>query len=334
MFKNQKDHFLIIGAGSWGTALASVLARNGKNVLLWGKEQTLNAIQKNHENSTYLPGIKLPDNINTVYDLTDGIATAEQIILAVPSHAFEEVLQASALMLQKKPGLTWVTKGLNPDTRFLHEVAQDYLGKDFPLALLTGPSFAKEVAEGLPTAVVIASNNKEYATCIQSAFKGNYFRVYYSEDILGAELGGAVKNVLALSVGIAQGLGFETNTRAALITRGLNEMMRLGEVLGAKRETLMGLSGLGDLILTCSDLKSRNLRLGILLGQGLSLGEACTQIGQVIEGIQTTKLIHELAMRHQVRMPLSEATYQILFEHMPIQEALQNLLNSDQFTEN
>lgn len=329
----MQHHFLVIGAGSWGTALALVLARNNHNVTLWTKESDeAKAMQQNKENSIYLPGIKFPEHLHISNDLNDAMNHCTHVLIAVPSHAFETVLQQITPQLKQKSGILWATKGLNQDARFLHEVVSDHLGKDFPQAILTGPSFAKEVAENLPTAVTIASNNHDFAQHMQHYFKSPHFRVYLSDDLIGAELGGSVKNVLAISVGIAQGLGFGTNTRAALITRGLAEMMRLGKAIGAKPETIIGLSGLGDLILTCSDLKSRNLRFGTLLGQGVSQTEACKQIGQVIEGLQTTKLIYELIKKYKIRTPIISSTYQILYEQKPLSEALEKLMN--QSTEN
>lgn len=321
----MKSSFLVIGAGSWGTALALVLARNGHEVLLWGKPEACLGMQQSRENTAYLPGFKFPENLTIEADLTKAISAAEHILIATPSHAFEEILKEISPHMHNKPGIVWATKGLSHDARLLHEIAAQYLGKNFPMALLTGPSFAKEVAAGLPTALVLASNNKKYATALRDAFKAPHFRIYLSDDLIGAELGGAVKNVLALAVGIAQGLGFGTNTHAALMTRGLAEMMRLGDAIGAKRETLTGLSGLGDLILTCSDLKSRNLRFGVLLGEGLTKSTAIDKIGQVIEGIHTTELIYKLAEKHQVRMPITKEVYRILYEDSTPKAALTRL---------
>ncbi len=324
----NNSSFLVIGAGSWGTALALTLARNGHDTLLWSKESRCLEMQKTQENTTYLPGVKFPNNLKPVSDLHTAMNQSHHVLIAVPSHAFESIMQDIAPTLKHKPGIIWATKGLNHDARLLHDVASDYLGKDFPMALLTGPSFAKEVAEHQPTAIIIASNNQAYGLDMQQAFNSKYFRVYLSDDLLGAELGGAIKNIIALGVGITQGLGFGTNSRAALMTRGLAEMMRLGDALGAKRDTLTGLSGLGDMILTCSDVKSRNLRFGILLGQGVDQISACKEIGQVVEGIQTTKLIHELAQKHHIRMPIIAGIYDILYHHRPISEVLKELLMS------
>ncbi len=321
--------FAVIGAGSWGTALAMVLARNGHSVHLWAKEKDhVDAMEHERQNARYLPNLTFPPALHLSHSLSEAVSRSEHILIAVPSHAFHEVIIALKSHLKLGQGITWATKGLDPSARFLHEIVIEETG-DRPMALLTGPSFAKEVAEGLPTAVVVASNNELYSTAIQTMFRSPYFRVYLNHDLLGAELGGAVKNVLALAVGIAEGLGFRTNTKAALMTRGLAEMMRLGEVLGAKRETLMGLSGLGDLILTCSDTQSRNLRFGIMLGQGLTQADACHRIGQVVESISTSKLLHQLCQRHAIRMPISELIFAILHESLPCEQAIKALLHAE-----
>jgi glycerol-3-phosphate dehydrogenase (NAD(P)+) len=318
--------FAVIGAGSWGTALSLVLSRNGHTVHLWAKEADHIAVMvKERENKRYLPGIHFPDLLRLSPSLEDALQQSTDILIAVPSHAFAEVVEKIAPYLRPDQGILWATKGLDHSARFLHEVVIEKTGVR-PLALITGPSFAKEVADALPTAVTVAHTHLEYGQHIQRAFQSPYFRVYLNDDLIGAELGGALKNVIALAVGIAEGLGFRTNTKAALMTRGLAEMMRLGHALGAKRETLMGLSGLGDLILTCSDTQSRNLRFGIMLGQGLSRDEACQKIGQVIESIHTAKLVFELAQKHGVRMPISDQVYAILYEHLSCAKVIDVLL--------
>ena len=320
--------FAVIGAGSWGTALSLVLARNGHSVHLWAKEADhITLMEKERQNSRYLSGTPFPNNLHLSPSLQDALDQSTDILIAVPSHAFADVLTQIAPHLRKDQGICWATKGLDHSAHFLHEVVIEKTGKR-PMALITGPSFAKEVADGLPTAVIVAHNNLDYGTHIQQAFQSPYFRVYLNNDLPGAELGGAIKNVIALAVGIAEGLGFRTNTKAALMTRGLAEMMRLGKALGAKRDTLTGLSGLGDLILTCSDTQSRNLRFGIMLGQGLNRDAACQKIGQVIESIHTTKLVFELAQKHQVRMPISEQVYAILYRHLPCKKVIQTLIQT------
>lgn len=318
--------FTVLGAGSWGTALALLLARNGHTVRIWSKDHLdVTAMEKARENKRYLPGFSFPALLTATHSLEEALDEKGETLIAVPSHAFREVIQKIAPYLHPQQGISWASKGLDQSARFLHEVISEELGPR-PMALLTGPSFAKEVAEGLPTAVVLASNNANYAKKLQPAYQNPHFRVYLGEDLIGAELGGAVKNVLALAVGIADGLGFRTNTKAALMTRGLAEMMRLGEALGAKRETLTGLSGLGDLILTCSDTQSRNLRFGMMLGQGLSPEAACAQIGQVVESIHTSKLVHMLAEKHQLRMPISAQVFAILHDHISCETAMARIM--------
>lgn len=324
----------VLGAGSWGTALALVLARNGHSVYLWSKNaESLKIMYKKRENLYYLKGFSFPDNIKIVFSLQEAVEASDEVLISVPSHAFKEVLLQVKPYLRQAQGIIWVTKGLDTSLRFLHEVVAEKLGA-CPMALLTGPSFAKEVAEGLPTAVVVAGNQTEYNKQVQNLFQTFYFRVYLSDDLLGAEIGGAVKNILALAVGIAQGLGFHTNTKAAIMTRGLAEMIRLGDALGARGETLTGLAGLGDLILTCSDMQSRNLRFGVLLGQGITITEACNEIGQVVESIATTKLVFELAQKQKVRMPILEQVYAILYENLSPSTAILNLVEHLPFYEN
>lgn len=323
----------VLGAGSWGTALALVLARNGHSVYLWAKNLShIEAMQRERQNKQYLAGVEFPVNLKVEAQLATVLQHIDEILIATPSHAFQEIITRIKPYLKAGQGISWATKGLDPSARFLDEVVRDITG-DRPMALLTGPSFAREVAENLPTAVVVASNNADYGRTIQALFQASCFRVYRSEDLIGAEIGGAVKNVLALAVGMAEGLGFHTNTKAALMTRGLAEMMRLGEALGAKRETLTGLSGLGDLILTCSDPQSRNLRFGRLLGEGMNKTEACQKIGQVVESIGTTEIICKLARQYSINMPISEAVYSILYENISIKAIIKALISREAYQE-
>lgn len=308
-----KATFAVIGAGSWGTALALLLARNGHPIGLWSREVS-HRHHLRHErcNSRYLPDAPFPDNLTIIDSLAD-VAGYDHVLIAVPSHAFKGVLEQLKPYWPKTRGLLWATKGLEPDSgRFLSEIVDSLLGYDTPKALLTGPSFAKEVARGQPTVVTIAGTHPDFNRTMQACFQAKTFRVYVVDDLVGAQLGGAVKNILAIAVGIAEGLGYGTNTKAALMTRGLAEMMRLGAALGAKPETLMGLSGLGDLILTCSDNQSRNRRFGLAVGQGQDFDTACQTIGQVVEGIQTTHSIYNLAHKLKVSMPITEQMQRLL----------------------
>jgi glycerol-3-phosphate dehydrogenase (NAD(P)+) len=287
-------------------------------------------MQQARENTRYLPGDPFPDNLHLAEQLESAIAQSEYILIAVPSHAFRSILQTIAPFIKPNMGIIWATKGLDPETgQFLDEVAHSILPKEMPVALLTGPSFAKEVAKKQPTIVTLASNNRSFAKHMQECFQAPYFRTYMCDDMKGAELGGAVKNILAIAVGIAEGLGYGTNTKAGLMTRGLAEMMRLGTALGADKETLMGLSGLGDLILTCSDMQSRNLRFGLAIGQGKTFDQAYKEINQVVEGVQTTASIHKLAQQLNVRMPITEVMYAVLYENLPATEAVKALLTRE-----
>jgi glycerol-3-phosphate dehydrogenase (NAD(P)+) len=284
-------------------------------------------MQRDRENNKYLPGNSFPDNLHVAKELETAIKQSEHILISVPSHAFRSILQSIKPFIKSDMGIVWATKGLDPETgQFLDEVAHSILAKGTPVALLTGPSFAKEVAKQQPTIVTLASDNINFAKAMQDCFQAPYFRTYLCDDIKGAELGGAVKNILAIAVGIAEGLGYGTNSKAGLMTRGLAEMMRLGTALGADKETLMGLSGLGDLILTCSDMQSRNLRFGLAIGHGKSFDQAYKEINQVVEGVQTTATIYKLAQQLKVRMPITEVMYAVLYQNLPAVEAVKALL--------
>jgi len=317
----------VIGAGAWGTALALVLARNGHQVWLWSREAThRNALRRDRENARYLPGIALPEHLNIIDTPTSHLQHSDQVLIAVPSEGFADMITTLAADWPEHTGLIWATKGFAPNTGvLLHEIAEHAL-PNTPHALITGPSFAMEVSKHQPTTIVAASTDLSFAQTVQQLFQTNHFRVYVSNDIVGAELGGAVKNVLAIAVGIAEGLGFGMNAQAALMTRGLAEMMRLGQTLGAQNETLMGLSGLGDLILTCSDNQSRNRRFGLALGQGQHPEQIIQDIGQVVEGMVTAKTVCQLAQQHGVEMPISTQVYRVLYESLAPFDAVEDLL--------
>ncbi|HPQ86927.1 MAG TPA: NAD(P)H-dependent glycerol-3-phosphate dehydrogenase [Gammaproteobacteria bacterium] len=321
--------FAVIGAGSWGTALAIQLARNG-TTYLWGrKPQHIDEMQKSRKNQKYLPGIVFPDNIIPEKDLEKAISSSDAVLVVSPSHAFAEILKKITPYLQERP-LAWASKGFEPGSgRFLHQVAEDIIGKDHPMALVTGPSFAKDVAEGKPTLVTVASNSDQFARDVAYALHNSQFRVYISHDMIGAELGGAVKNVLALATGICDGMQLGDNTRAAILTRGMAEMMRLGQAMNCKPETLMGLSGLGDLVLTCTGDLSRNRRMGLALGRGQSIEEAKTEIGQVVEGINTADEVMRLAKKYNVDMPISEHVWKVVNGLMTPAEAVKELMSRE-----
>ncbi|MFZ1539092.1 MAG: NAD(P)H-dependent glycerol-3-phosphate dehydrogenase [Chromatiaceae bacterium] len=316
----------VLGAGSWGTALALVVARNGFPVRLWDHwPEQVTDLARDRENRRYLPGFPLPNNLEPVPDLEQALEDAAEILVVVPSHGFAALLRALP-PLAPEMGLAWATKGLEPGTnRLLHEVAWEVLGPR-DMAIVSGPSFAAEVARGLPTAVTVASPRLEQARRVASYLHGERFRAYTSDDLVGVQVGGAAKNVLAIATGIADGLGFGANTRAALITRGLAELTRFGMALGGRLETFMGLAGLGDLVLTCTDDQSRNRRMGLALARGTSVEEARRLIGQEVEGVITARSVHHVAQRLGVEMPISEQVYRVLYEDMTPEEATRRLL--------
>ncbi|MRH01042.1 NAD(P)H-dependent glycerol-3-phosphate dehydrogenase [Xanthomonas sontii] len=331
MRDNAKKKIAVLGAGSWGTALASLTARHGYPTVLWGRDAVVaEAIGQRHENPRYLPGIALPEGLQATTDLAAAIDGADWILVVVPSHAFTETLRQLAPLRPAQAGVAWATKGFEPGSgRFLHEVAQEILGEEVPLAVVTGPSFAKEVALDLPTAVTV-HGDAAFAQQVADAMHGPTFRAYTGDDMVGAELGGAMKNVLAVATGVADGMELGLNARAGLITRGLNEMLRLAAAIGAKPETLMGLAGLGDLVLTCTGDLSRNRRLGLALGRGQPLQEAVHAIGQVVESVQTADEVMRQAERHGIDLPISNAVRAVLHGELTPAVGLQQLLAREQ----
>lgn len=317
----------VIGAGSWGTALAIHLARQNYPVQLWGRNSTqMQEMQKIRCNLYYLPDAIFPENLDIHTDLKSAVQNCPTILIAVPSHAFRETLITIKPYLMPNARIIWATKGLDPSThRLLHTVVTEILA-DMPYAILTGPSFAKEVAIGLPTAITIATRDDHFAKELMELFHSHNFRVYRSYDVIGVQLGGAIKNVLAIAVGIADGLGLGANARSALITRGLAEMSRLGLALGGQLETFMGLAGLGDLLLTCTDNQSRNRRFGLAVGSGKPAKIAEKEIGQVVEGIRTTNEIYQLAQKHQIELPICDQVYNVVYNKISPKIAAQNLL--------
>lgn len=322
----------VLGAGSWGTALAALLARHGYPVKLWGRDAAVaDAINARRENPRYLPGITLPENLVAGTDLAAALDGAAWVLVVTPSHAFVETLHKLAPLRPPHAGVAWATKGFEPGTgRFLHEVAEEVLGKAVPLAVVTGPSFAKEVAQGLPTALTVHAEDAAFAQQVADALHGEDFRAYTGDDMKGAELGGAMKNVLAVATGVADGMALGLNARAGLITRGLNEVLRLAASIGAKPETLMGLAGLGDLVLTCTGDLSRNRRLGLALGRGQTIEEAVRDIGQVVESIQTVDEVMRQASKHGIELPISRSVQQVLHGEISPQEGLRQLLAREQ----
>ncbi|MDF8328732.1 NAD(P)H-dependent glycerol-3-phosphate dehydrogenase [Aeromonas salmonicida] len=322
----------VLGAGSYGSALAISLARNGHPTLLWGHDP-VHVAELEHDrcNKAFLPDVPFPADLQLTADLQRAVQAAPVLLLVVPSHVFGQVLSQVKPFLRPDTRIAWATKGLEPDSgRLLQDVARDVLGETIPLAVISGPTFAKELAAGLPTAISVASTHDDFADELSHLLHcGRSFRVYTNPDFVGLQLGGAVKNVIAIGAGLSDGLGFGANARTALITRGLVEMQRLGAALGADAKTFMGMAGLGDLVLTCTDNQSRNRRFGLALGAGKSVDTAMAEIGQVVEGYRNTKEVHLLAARCGVEMPICEQIFQVLYQGKNPKEAAIALLSRD-----
>ncbi|WP_455820507.1 NAD(P)H-dependent glycerol-3-phosphate dehydrogenase [Pseudomonas cerasi] len=327
----------VIGAGSYGTALAITMARNGHHVVLWGHNAQHQAqLQADRCNSAFLPDVPFPDSLRLETDLAAAVSASRDLLVVVPSHVFGDVLKQIKPHLSADSRLVWATKGLEKETgRLLQDVAREILGDTIPLAVISGPTFAKELAAGLPTAIALAATDVVFADDLQQRLHcGKSFRVYNNPDFIGVQLGGAVKNVIAIGAGMSDGIGFGANARTALITRGLAEMSRLGAALGADSTTFMGMAGLGDLVLTCTDNQSRNRRFGMMLGQGADVEGAQQTIGQVVEGFRNTKEVKALAARYGVEMPITEQIYQVLYCGKDAREAALNLLGRTRKDEN
>ncbi len=331
MKKTLHSPIAILGAGSWGTALALYLSRRGQQVRLWTHDPDAALLmQQTRINKAYLPDYPFPDTLQPVATLQDALAgNVEDVMIAVPSSAFRDVLTQLQSLLLPSTRVLWATKGLDPTGQLLHEVAANLLGTKRAYAVISGPSFAKEVAAGMPTAVVIASPDPLFTHALVERFNSTLFRIYSSTDMVGVEMGGIMKNVLAIATGISDGMKFGANARSALITRGLAEMIRLGKALGGREETFVGLSGVGDLVLTCTDNQSRNRRFGLALGEGQSLSAAAHAIGQVVEGKHNAELVMQLANKHHVEVPIIAAVWGILSEQLTPLQAMQQLLSRE-----
>ncbi len=325
----------VLGAGSWGTGLALQLDRSGSRCLLWDRDTgNLLKIRKDRANDRYLPGINIPESIIIETDIHAAVRAADHVLLVTPSHAFATMISTILPDLSPGFGVAWACKGFEPGSgRLLHHVATELLPEGTPQAIVTGPSFAREVALNLPTAVTVAGPDPEFTKVMANALHGGRFRAYTSDDIIGAELGGAVKNVMAVATGICDGMKLGDNARAALITRGLAEMMRLGEALNARRETLMGLAGAGDLILTCTGDQSRNRQLGLKLGAGKTVEQAVEEIGQVVEGVRAAAEVQRLAIEYDINMPISEQVNGIIHKGWNPSEGVARLLARQQKAE-
>jgi len=332
-----KKKVAIAGAGSWGTALAMVLADNGHDVRLWGIDtDQIKEINEKHTNEKYLPSIALPPTITGYTDLTEALDGVEQLIVAVPTKAIREVIKKVCGVAKQPLVVVHVSKGIEPDTLMrISEMIEQESNPDIitDVVVLSGPSHAEEVSLRHPTTVTASSKNMEAAEKVQDLFINQNFRVYTNPDIIGVEIGGALKNIIALAAGITDGLGYGDNAKAALMTRGLAEIARLGTVMGANPLTFSGLTGVGDLIVTCTSVHSRNWRAGNLLGKGHKLNEVLENMGMVVEGVRTTKAAYQLAGKYDVKMPITMALYGVLFEDQDVQSAVDSLMSRDRKSE-
>jgi len=325
----------VLGGGSWGTALATQVARANHDVVLWDiNPEHVHDMQQTHLNQQYLPGIPLPESLKFSDQLEITIRECNTLLIAIPSHAVRDFLHKTRVWIREDHHIVWATKGLEEGSaKPVHQVVAEEIPQCHFTAVVSGPTFAAEVAKDLPTAVTVAASSHEIADEVASFLHYGNFRVYTSEDMIGVELGGSLKNVLAIAAGIADGLGFGSNTRAALITRGLNEIMRLGIAMGAQAETFMGLAGMGDLVLTCTDNQSRNRRMGLALAEGLSIEQARERIGQAVEGVKTAKEAWHLSQKYKVEMPIIEQAYKVLYENKAPEDAVHDLLERESRSE-
>ena len=336
MSTHASQTIAVLGAGSWGTALAMLLGQNKHHVNLWSHNaEHAASMQQARENSRYLSNLTFPTTLNVNANLETTLKDVNEILIVVPSHAFRQTLESIKPFITTSHRIAWATKGLEADSyKLLHQVAREILGDEISLAVISGPTFAKEVAQGLPGAVTVASTDHTFAVDWAHLLHNDHFRAYTGDDIIGVEIGGACKNVIAIAAGIADGMGFGANARAALIARALSEITRLGVSLGAQAETFTGLTGLGDLVLTCTDNQSRNRRTGIALGKGNKLDLVIKEIGQVVEGVSTAKEVVALAKKQNIDMPITEQVYNVLYENVPAENAVNALFNRTIKSEN
>ena len=319
----------VLGAGSWGTALAIHLARSGNTVTLWGNEpEHIEKLALERNNQQFLPDIKFPDNLLLNSEIEEVLAATDLLLVVIPSYAFRPFFSKYSDLITARHSIIWASKGLEENTaKLLHQVIAEEVPQTEKLAVISGPTFAKEVANNLPTAITVASTSEDFANEVSQCLHSGNFRAYTSTDVIGVELGGALKNVLAIASGIADGLGYGANTRAALITRGLNEIMCLGDVMGGQRETFMGLAGIGDLVLTCTDNQSRNRQMGLLLAQGKGHAQIRQEIGQEVEGVRTAREAKRLIDQFEIELPILEQVYNVLYENVSPQDAVKYLLS-------
>ncbi len=318
----------VLGSGGWGTALAMVLDNNGHNVYLWSFfDEEIKNLSETRENKL-LKGVKINESIRLTSDLDEAVCGAEMLVIAVPSHIVKKTAQ-SLKKYGDLPLVVNVAKGFDEENdKRLSVILKEELNTD-KVVILSGPTHAEEVSRGIPTTIVAACENEKYAKCVQNAFMNENFRVYTNTDVAGVEVAGATKNVIALCAGISDGCGFGDNTKAALMTRGMKEIVRLGTAMGGKSETFAGLTGMGDLIVTCTSMHSRNRRAGILIGQGKTKDQAIEEVGMVVEGVKSCKSVYKLAKEHKIEMPIVEAAYNVLYNNISAIDAVKTLMTRE-----
>lgn len=323
----EKASIAVLGAGSWGTALAVALAHNGHRPVLWGRDTVkIEEIRRDRENKRYLAGVPIPESVEITDDQEYAVRDRDMVVYVVPAQAFRGTFAATAPMLRDDTVVVNCAKGIEIGTqKRISEIAEE-IRPELPFVVLSGPSHAEEVGQFLPTTLTAASVHQECAEFVQDAFMSDAMRVYTNDDVIGVEIGGALKNIIALGAGISDGMGYGDNAKAALMTRGLAEMARLGEKLGGSRMTFMGLAGLGDLIVTCTSMHSRNRRCGIMIGEGLSPSEAIEKVGMVVEGMHTAEAAYTLAKEHGVEMPVTEQLYEVIQGTISGPEAVRTLM--------
>lgn len=326
----MKDKILVLGGGSWGTSLSVLLAKNNKDVYLWVRNnEQLNQMKTNKENKRYLPDIHIPENLKLINNYKEIIKESDIVVLAIPSQNIRELLNNIKDLLNNKTIIVNLSKGIERSSlKTISEVCFEIIPQN-PYVVLSGPSHAEEVAKDLPTTIVAASIKKEYSEHIQEVFNSKTLRVYTNDDVKGVEIGGALKNVIAIASGISDGLGYGDNTKAALMNRGIIEISRLANKIGANKITFLGLSGIGDLIVTCTSMHSRNRRAGILIGQGKTVDEAVKEVGMVVEGIYTTEAAYKLSKKYNVEMPIVEELYNIIYKGKKARESVDRLMSRD-----
>lgn len=319
-----------LGGGSFGTALSIMLAKKGYNINIWARDQkVVDDINIKRENIKYLPNVVIPSNVTAFSELDKAISDSEIVVLSVPSHAVREMSKKVKSFINDNTIIVNISKGIEENSfKRLSQVIEEEIPKN-PIVVLSGPSHAEEVALDIPTTVVVTSKKMECAKKIQDLFMTSKFRVYTNDDMIGIEIGGAVKNIIALAAGISDGIGYGDNTKAALMTRGMSEIIRIGLQLGAKQETFSGLTGIGDLIVTCTSMHSRNRKAGILIGKGYKLEEACKEIGMVVEGVKACRAFYELKNKLEVSMPITDTLYKVLFEYMDPKYGVYELMSRD-----